>query len=635
MKIPHVISKNNVCNNKETKCFHLKSYNKMNIYNDKKNSEKEKLRNIKKYKDSCNNRDGIIEKCCSKKMNSQAASIIRKKKIYGKVEYNKDTDLESIKLCKYNTKDKCKDYKLLSPYEVCKIPEKYVNLDDVKITDFTKDCYNVQCNPQEKLVDITGNIVENYTYDLDKKIHLSIKNKNLKNIKVLVERDKKILDRVLTHSAEGNTIYHEALINMADKILIYLFKKIDRDMVNNLNIKGDSILHLALNNNNPTIIKYCLQLGSNINLLNNDKETPLYNAIKSGRYNNVLTCINNNANIYIKNKDNETPFIVSCKNNNRNISIVRLLVDNGASIDDKTKDGETIIQYLLKKENVKIVDEEIRTFLQNKKIKQLKLDKKKLTVEESKKLKDILYVRTDTDKYKNYEDFNLEIEFNNKLEYPDDLHYNKDLKENYMKPHNIKDMNYSHEPYYQKYKNLQKDRLKKLKQTIKLSEWDNNNTKDKKIEIIDKIMEGKINFDSYKYEVLNQNGLKEEQIHLLDNIDDSSLFGSSLSENIVSVKAKNNTNNNKNNPELYNITNNKFKVNPPAIVYNNNTNIIENIIEQELTLWDKIMDFINNILTNTNILITIGIILTLVIIILIIILTKQNKTFLRIVKNYG
>ena len=76
-------------------------------------------------------------------------------------------------------------------------------------------------------------------------------------------------------------------------------------------------------------------------------------------------------------------------------------------------------------------------------------------------------------------------------------------------------------------------------------------------------------------------------------------------------------------------------MNPPAIVYNNNTNIIENIIEQELTLWDKIMDFINNILTNTNILITIGIILTLVIIILIIILTKQNKTFLRIVKNYG
>ena len=298
-----------------------------------------------------------------------------------------------------------------------------------------------------------------------------------------------------------------------------------------------------------------------------------------------------------------------------------------------TNEGETIIQYLLKKEDTKTVDEEIRTYLQNKKIKQLKLDKKKLTVEESKKLKDILYVRTDKDKYKNYEDFNLEIEFNEKLEYPDDLHYDKKLKENYMKPHNLKDMNYSHEPYYQKYKNLQKDRLKQLKQTIKLSELDNNNTKDKKIEIIDKIMEGKINFDSYKYEVLNQNGLKEEQIHLLDNIDDTSMFGPSLSENIISVKAKNNTNNNKNNPELYNITNNKFKVNPPTFVYN--TNIIEDNITQDLTILDTIINFIKKILTNTNILITIGIILTLVIIILILILTKKNKTFLRIVKTYG
>jgi hypothetical protein len=56
-----------------------------------------------------------------------------------------------------------------------------------------------------------------------------------------------------------------------------------------------------------------------------------------------------------------------------------------------------------------------------------------------------------------------------------------------------------------------------LKDTILLTKWDNKNDKDKKLKIIDDIMEGKTKFESYKYEVLNDNGIITEQEHMLFN----------------------------------------------------------------------------------------------------------------------
>ena len=632
MKIPHLISKQNVCNNKNKKCYHLPSYNNMEILRDKDSSKKEKDLNLKKYNSSCDNRGGILDKCCLKKMDSRDEKIINKKKIYGKTEYNKKGELESIKLCKYNSAKKCKDYKLLTPYEVCKIPSDYVNIEEVEITDFTKDCYNVQCNPQEKLVSITGDIQENYTYDLDKKISLSIENNNLKNIKIFIGKDRKLLSRVLTHNSDGNTIYHEALKYNADKILIYLIKMMPKNIINNLNVEGDSLLHLALNNNNPTIIRFCFRLGANINLKNNKQETPIYNAIRSGIYNNVLKCINNNADIYVKNINGDTPFVVACITKNGDISIVKLLVENGANIEDKTKYNNNVIEYFLKKSKLTIKQEEIRTYLQNMMIKKLNLDtNKKLSIEETKKLKNILYVREDKDKYKKYEDFNIEIDFDENLEYPNDLHYEKDLEENYMKPYNLTDMNYSHEPYYQKYKNLQKDRLQKLKKTIKLSEWDNNNSKDKKEQIIDDIMNNKKDFESYKYEVLNQNGLKEEQLHLLGNLDDNNIFSEKemkKEKKLVSVKAKNDTNNNKNNPKLYNIKKN-------IKLENKKDNVFITTIDEEIKSEDNLFKVLIDILKDIDTLVLICIVLVIIIFLIVFIYTRKNRKFRNIISNYG
>ena len=50
--------------------------------------------------------------------------------------------------------------------------------------------------------------------------------------------------------------------------------------------------------------------------------------------------------------------------------------------------------------------------------------------------------------------------------------------------------NLSHEPYFTKFKNLQKDKLEVLRKTVLLTKWDNKHSKNKKLEIIDQIMNG-------------------------------------------------------------------------------------------------------------------------------------------------
>ena len=134
----------------------------------------------------------------------------------------------------------------------------------------------------------------------------------------------------------------------------------------------------------------------------------------------------------------------------------------------------------------------------------------------------------------------MTINYDEDLKYPDDLHYPKEVNGSDMKPYNIGDMSFSHEPFYLKYKDMHKGSLTKLKKIIQLTKWDGNNSEDKKIQIIDDIMTGKISFDSYKYKVYHENGITQEQDHLLDNIDEKSLFEFKNPEDpkkIVQVKA--------------------------------------------------------------------------------------------------
>ena len=108
-----------------------------------------------------------------------------------------------------------------------------------------------------------------------------------------------------------------------------------------------------------------------------------------------------------------------------------------------------------------------------------------------------------------------------------------------MQPFKIGDKYYSHEPYFMK-KNLEKNEIKKLQKSIQLTKWDNNNNKERKLQIIDEIMSGKLDLDDYKRKVLIDNKITKEQEFLLDNISEddiidfeSPMFSPSTEEEVI------------------------------------------------------------------------------------------------------
>ena len=571
-EIPYEILEKKTCNNVDNLCYHLKPYSTVDLALDKDNTKKEKAKNLERFQKSCSNRNGVLDKCCSKNKKDilKLDKLLRKLKkpeIYGKTEYNQQGNLESMVLC---TKDKLKDcgkgYKKLNAYEMCKIPGD-INIESMEgetLTEFNKDCYESQCNPQEKLAGIDGKYDEEYTFEFDKQVAQAIKYDKLENFQYYLKEDPKLTSRAMTHSSDGNTVYHEAFQKNAKHIVVHLFKTVTPENINKLNSKGETLLHMAMKTDNPNAIQMCLKLGADINAVNNYGETPIFDAIRNGHYHNVLVSLNKYADIYHKNKKEETPFIVACENKKRHLDIVRLLVDNGANIDDLNSEGKTIIASLLEKEelnsekltkknkeakdkiDLNIEDEKIRTLLQNIKIKNLGLDlTKELSSEDSKKLEGILYTLEGKDKYEqeNYK-FTLDIDFNADLKHPEDLHYPKNLKEKHMKPYNTGELNFSHEPYYLKYKNMHTDKLVELKKIIQLTQWDNKKNQEEKEKIIDDIMTGKISFDNYKYRVFTDNGITQEQDHLLENIDEKSLFAyekPESNEKIVEIKSRRTT----------------------------------------------------------------------------------------------
>ena len=106
MNIPHSILKRKVCKNKNKKCNHLKSYSDYELVNNTDNTKKEKAQNMLRYKKSCSNRDGEIKECCSKNMDNDLLPLL-KKDFYGKTEYNRQGNLESLELCNKNSLEEC------------------------------------------------------------------------------------------------------------------------------------------------------------------------------------------------------------------------------------------------------------------------------------------------------------------------------------------------------------------------------------------------------------------------------------------------------------------------------------------------------------------------------------------------
>ena len=363
-----------------------------------------------------------------------------------------------------------------------------------------------------------------------------------------------------------------------------------------------------------------LKMGCDVNAKNNQNETPLFNAIKEGLYDNIRLILNYSANLYVVNKEGDTPLLLAVNTPKKNLKIIRLLVDNGANIKDENEEKNyDVISLLNDKKNRTVEEEEILTYFNHKFVKDMDIiEGTELDTGKTKELEGYLYEVENKDKYEKMYDFNITVEFEEKdLNFPKELHYPKDLKEKKMKPHDLGNKNYSHEPYFNKFKNLQKDKIKQLRQTIQLTKWDNNLEKEKKLKIIDEIMSGELSLDNYRKKVMVNNKITKEQEFLLDNISEddiydyeSPMYSPSLEEEVVLITEKNK----KNKETPIDITTTKLmdhpKALPPTYIEPSPTPV-----EEEDDFYDK----------NSYIILIILILISIGVIFLIYRVTQQKK----------
>lgn len=560
-EIPIKFLQKNTCLNEEDKCNHLQPYSILQLFGKNKLTKREKEENLQKYESSCSNLNGSITTCCDRYDTSREGLLKKLKinKIKGRPEYDKYGNLSRITVCNMDDKSKCKKkdgFRNLNGYELCKAGANFNNKVKNKnydITDFNKDCHLRQCNPQENLPDILGNLTKGYSYEIDNNMSNAIKDNNISLITHYLQSDPSLKYRILTHNSEGNTIYHEALKFDSGNNLYYIFKQGTSQSAQIENSEGETLLHMALSSNNINAIMLCIKLGSDINAKNKKDETPIYNAIKKNNINNVRMAINNMASLIVKDKKGNTPLHHSVLIKEKNVDIVRLLVERGSNIKTKNNAGKTPLQLIHEVKEPVLRDDEIRTYLEQVTVKSLGLEEGKfLSPEKTRELRGILYDVEGMDRLPEGKDTNFKVSFDfnapsDQATFPDDLNYPKSIDYKKLQPKgvDINDNIFSHEPYFNKFENLQKDKIQKLKQTIILTNWDKKHDKTRKLEIIDHIMEDKLDFETYKYEVMNDNGVTIEQEHLLEQTNLNNMLGFDDGvDNSLVLKAKRNEDNN-------------------------------------------------------------------------------------------
>lgn len=100
---------------------------------------------------------------------------------------------------------------------------------------------------------------------------------------------------------------------------------VDPININHLNNEGLSALHLAVQLNNPRIVKELLSAGISANIVGNYVETPIFIATRQDNSEMIGILKENGAYLDAVNREGHTPLIVAAQNRNRQEAFLKLL----------------------------------------------------------------------------------------------------------------------------------------------------------------------------------------------------------------------------------------------------------------------------------------------------------------------
>lgn len=159
---------------------------------------------------------------------------------------------------------------------------------------------------------------------------------------------------LLLKDKEGNTHFQKHFHGLSPEDLESLFKKVGFD-ISAIDEEGNTALHFA-NLYSPHLIKKMLELGANPNAQNNRGETPLFNILSFVVYQNngvdLLKMFKEfGADLTLKDNEGQNIYTFFLNTalifNEKSLSVLDWFLDNGFSVNQQSKNGQTILHILV------------------------------------------------------------------------------------------------------------------------------------------------------------------------------------------------------------------------------------------------------------------------------------------------
>lgn len=363
------------CIDKENKCNYKNSYSKIDFYGNnpitnKKYTEEDRNYKINEYINSCNTKKNTSVNICCDKTNSKLNRLLNSNKLinneiskfskfYPYIKINKKQNkIQSIDVCRKGKKCIKEGFRKPNQYDMCKL---------LKNNELSKNMYqnisNDNLNPDCTKINCEDNIdLKNGSYLLDVYLYNAIKLDNSDELKKLISGNFKVLNEILKYP-NNNPLIHESIYNKSYKCFrLLLGYNPDLSIIDHY---GNTPLHVSCLSGDELMSFMLIKQGSDITLQNKFGDTPLHCASMSGNEKLLYILFNSSASIHILNELNETPLFSAVKCKNKNLKIIKLLIDKGSDLRLRNKNNESILNILNKDEKNEI-NLEINTFIKKK-----------------------------------------------------------------------------------------------------------------------------------------------------------------------------------------------------------------------------------------------------------------------------
>lgn len=353
------------CLKKDTNCNVVRPFSSLELFG--KNpftnfdyTDKERQHKINQFENICQSNNGILGRCCDPKDKNieKVKNAIKTPYKLIKLE-NDEYNKKVIKVCPEGKK--CPGFRPPNAYEMCKLENASIDYNDTAF-DLTPDCVSGKCNDSEISFKISSVDTDDITFLEDEDMVEAIKLDDLESLRLYINNDTNKKNRTLQYGYPGNTLLHEAIYRKSKNCSYFLLENATSELIESKNQDGNTPLQIACLKGEKDLINTLIKFGANIYTVNKYGDTPLHSAIRYGDLEVIRYLVFNGSNVFSKNEKGETPLFLATITSNKNINVVRLLVENGSDLLNINNNNNTMLAEL-NKQKKELIHQEIETYL--------------------------------------------------------------------------------------------------------------------------------------------------------------------------------------------------------------------------------------------------------------------------------